>query len=35
MSAMHYTRAFIGIVWREFLRFLQQREHFSRRWSDP
>ena len=28
MSAMHYTRAFNGIVWREFLRFLQQRERF-------
>jgi ABC-2 type transport system permease protein len=25
---MHYTRAFAGIVWREFLRFLQQRERF-------
>ena len=25
---MHYTRAFVGIVWRELLRFLQQRERF-------
>ena len=28
MSAMHYFRAFNGIVWRELLRFLQQRERF-------
>ena len=28
MSAMHYVRAFHGIVWRELLRFLQQRERF-------
>src|SRR4029453_18105040 len=28
VNAMHYTRAFAGIVWREFLRFLQQRERF-------
>ena len=25
---MHYMRAFNGIVWRELLRFLQQRERF-------
>jgi ABC-2 type transport system permease protein len=25
---MHYVRAFTGIVWRELLRFLQQRERF-------
>jgi ABC-2 type transport system permease protein len=25
---MHYIRAFAGIVWREFLRFMQQRERF-------
>ncbi len=25
---MHYVRAFYGIVWRELLRFLQQRERF-------
>ena len=28
MSSMHYVRAFYGIVWRELLRFLQQRERF-------
>ena len=28
MSAMHLVRAFNGIVWRELLRFLQQRERF-------
>jgi ABC-2 type transport system permease protein len=28
MTLTHYTRAFIGIVWRELLRFLQQRERF-------
>jgi len=28
MSVMHYVRAFNGIVWRELLRFLQQRERF-------
>jgi len=28
MSFMHYVRAFFGIVWRELLRFLQQRERF-------
>ena len=28
MSFMHYVRAFRGIVWRELLRFLQQRERF-------
>ncbi len=28
MSLMHYVRAFYGIVWRELLRFLQQRERF-------
>ena len=28
MSFMHYARAFNGIVWRELLRFLQQRERF-------
>ena len=28
MKPMHYVRAFNGIVWREFLRFLQQRERF-------
>ena len=28
MKPMHYLRAFNGIVWREFLRFLQQRERF-------
>ena len=28
MKPMHYLRAFYGIVWREFLRFLQQRERF-------
>lgn len=28
MTLMHYTRAFGGIVWRELLRFLQQRERF-------
>ena len=28
MSFMHYVRAFNGIVWRELLRFLQQRERF-------
>ena len=25
---MHYVRAFRGIVWRELMRFLQQRERF-------
>ena len=25
---IHYVRAFYGIVWRELLRFLQQRERF-------
>ena len=28
MSTMHLVRAFNGIVWRELLRFLQQRERF-------
>ena len=28
MNVMHYVRAFCGIVWRELLRFLQQRERF-------
>ena len=28
MTFSHYTRAFYGIVWREALRFLQQRERF-------
>lgn len=28
MNAMHLIRAFNGIVWRELLRFLQQRERF-------
>ena len=28
MNVMHYVRAFYGIVWRELLRFLQQRERF-------
>ena len=28
MNLMHYFRAFYGIVWRELLRFLQQRERF-------
>jgi len=28
MKLMHYVRAFNGIVWRELLRFLQQRERF-------
>ena len=28
MNLMHYVRAFNGIVWRELLRFLQQRERF-------
>ena len=28
MTAVHFARAFNGIVWREFLRFLQQRERF-------
>jgi len=28
MNLMHLTRAFNGIVWRELLRFLQQRERF-------
>jgi ABC-2 type transport system permease protein len=28
MNLMHYVRAFYGIVWRELLRFLQQRERF-------
>jgi len=28
MTFMHYSRAFVGIVWRELLRFLQQRERF-------
>ena len=28
MNLMHYVRAFCGIVWRELLRFLQQRERF-------
>ncbi len=28
MTAVHFARAFKGIVWREFLRFLQQRERF-------
>jgi len=28
MNVMHLTRAFNGIVWRELLRFLQQRERF-------
>ena len=28
MTFMHYYRAFRGIVWRELLRFLQQRERF-------
>ena len=28
MSFMHYVSAFRGIVWRELLRFLQQRERF-------
>jgi ABC-2 type transport system permease protein len=28
MKPMHYLRAFNGIVWREMLRFLQQRERF-------
>ena len=28
MTAIHFARAFNGIVWREFLRFLQQRERF-------
>ena len=28
MNLMHYARAFRGIVWRELLRFLQQRERF-------
>jgi ABC-2 type transport system permease protein len=28
MSSMHLLRAFNGIVWRELLRFLQQRERF-------
>jgi len=28
MRPMHLVRAFNGIVWRELLRFLQQRERF-------
>ena len=28
MNFMHLVRAFNGIVWRELLRFLQQRERF-------
>src|SRR5262252_5735436 len=28
MNIMHYVRAFSGIVWRELLRFFQQRERF-------
>ncbi|MGD8422801.1 MAG: multidrug ABC transporter permease, partial [Methyloceanibacter sp.] len=28
MTFTHYARAFRGIVWRELLRFLQQRERF-------
>ena len=28
MTFIHYARAFVGIVWRELLRFLQQRERF-------
>jgi len=28
MTTSHYLRAFKGIVWREILRFLQQRERF-------
>jgi len=28
MTTMHYARAFYGIVWREALRFLNQRERF-------
>ena len=28
MSFMHYVARFRGIVWRELLRFLQQRERF-------
>src|SRR5215510_9696407 len=28
MNVVHYFRAFNGIVWRELLRFLQQRERF-------
>ena len=28
MTFLHYFRAFCGIVWRELLRFLQQRERF-------
>ncbi len=28
MTLVHYARAFRGIVWRELLRFLQQRERF-------
>lgn len=28
MTITHYARAFRGIVWRELLRFLQQRERF-------
>jgi ABC-2 type transport system permease protein len=28
MNLMHYARAFYGIVWREMLRFIQQRERF-------
>ena len=28
MTFLHYARAFRGIVWRELLRFLQQRERF-------
>ncbi|MEZ0282920.1 ABC transporter permease [Methyloceanibacter sp.] len=28
MNLMHYVRAFYGIVWREMLRFIQQRERF-------
>ncbi|MGH6791569.1 MAG: ABC transporter permease [Methyloceanibacter sp.] len=28
MSFTHYARAFYGIVWRELLRFMQQRERF-------
>jgi len=28
MTFIHYARAFRGIVWRELLRFLQQRERF-------
>ena len=35
MNLMHYVRAFNGIVWREALRFLHQRERFLCRLVRP